>query len=123
MTGSAGSKQEYPNELLNAHRIEDGRLYLPVEQVIEGLEELLFELGAFEETGTPYDPSRMREYGNFIGAMDQEELHEEMENHPNLTVSSAAKQIDPEYKPRTESTFECLQYLTQEIASSSLMGE
>lgn len=119
MTESNGSEQEYPDELLNAHRIEDGRLYLPVEKVMEGLEELLFEMGLFEETGDPYGPSRMREYRDFIRMMDQEELYEGMKNHPNSMVSSAAKQINPEYKPRTESTFEFLQYSTQEIASNS----
>ena len=123
MTESDSSEQEYPDELLDAHRIEDGRLCLPVEKVMEGLEELLFEMGTFEETGNPHDLSRMREYGDFIRVMDQEELYEEMKTHPNSTITSAAKHLDPEYKPRTESTFDHLQYLTQEIASNSPMFE
>ncbi|EMA56816.1 hypothetical protein [Halococcus thailandensis] len=116
MTGSDSSEQEYPDELLDAHRIEDSRLFVPMEKVMEGLEELLFEMGTFEETGNPHNLSRMREYGDFIRTMDQEDLYEEMKSHPNSTVSSSAKHIDPEYKPRTESTFEQLQYVTQEIA-------
>ena len=123
MTESDSSEQEYPDELLDAHQIEDGRLYLPVEKVMEGLEELLFEMGAFEETGNSHDLSRIREYGDFIRVMDQEELYEEMKAHPNSTVSSAAKHIDPEYKPRTESTFEFLQYLTQEMAPNPPVSE
>ena len=123
MTESADPTQEYPDELLDAHRIEDGRLYHPVEQVLKGLEALLFERGTFEEMRNPYDLSRMQEYGDFIGEMHQEELYNEMADHPDSLISSAAKQIDPEYKPRTESTFECLLYLTQEIASNSSVGE
>ena len=120
MAESTDSEQEYPDELLDASRIEDGRLYVPSDFVIEGLEELLFELEVFEETGDAYSMTRMQEYGDYIGTMSQEELYHEMKNHPNPAVSSAGKHLDPEYKPRTESTFEYIQYLTQEVAPKTL---
>lgn len=116
MAESTNSEQEYPDELLDAHRIEDSRLYVPSDFVIEGLKELMFEMEIFEETGDAYNMARMQVYGEYLGTMSQEELYQEMKYHSNSTVSSAAKHLNPEHKPRTESTFEYILYLTQEIA-------
>lgn len=107
---------QYPEELIHAHRIEDDRLYTPVEFVLEGLEILLVERNQLNETGEPYSMDRLKAYGDFIGSMEQEELFDEMTGHTDSTVRSGAKQLDPQHTPRTKTTFEFLVRMTQETA-------
>ena len=76
MAESPDSKPEYPDELLDAHQIEDGRLSVPSDFVIEGLEALMFEMEVFEETGDAYNMARMQVYGEYLGTVSQEELYE-----------------------------------------------
>ena len=113
---SSESDQQYPYELLEAHRVENGRLYTPVDIVFEALEELLVERERLIETGAPYSMGRIEAYGDFIGSMDQEDLYQAMEGHSNSTVAAAAVQIDSDYSPQTRSTFEYLVSMTQEAA-------
>lgn len=113
---SSESDQQYPDELLEAHRVENGRLYTPVDLVFEALEELLVERERLNETGTPHSMDRLEAYGEFIGSMNQEDLFQELEGHSNPTIAAAAVQIDPDYSPRSRSTFEYLVSMTQEAA-------
>ncbi|WP_222913852.1 hypothetical protein [Natrinema sp. SYSU A 869] len=43
------SDEEYPQELLDAHYIEDSRVHRPADNVIHGLEALLVEKGCFRK--------------------------------------------------------------------------
>lgn len=108
------SDEEYPQELLDAHYIEDSRLHHPADNVIHGLEALLVEEGVFQEMSPGEFPAcdRWGKISEYIKPRSQEELYQEMRQHDDPVVSSAAKYINPEWKPQTKYTFEIIQMAT-----------
>lgn len=118
MDGTA-SEDDYPKELTDAHHIEDGRLHTPLDNVLASLEALLEEKGILQKDDSDLDiPSadRMVAIDDYICSRSQKELYEELRAQDDSAISSGAKHLDPEWKPRTESTYETLKLCTSQIA-------
>ncbi len=56
--------------------------------------------------------NRWWKISEYIEPRSQEELYQEMRQHDDPVVSSAAKYINPEWKPQTKYTFEIIQMAT-----------
>lgn len=111
---TSDENQDYPQELLDAHQIEDGVAHYPIEDVLIGLECHLYKKGVFynhDPEAIP-DSDRWLTIGDYIRSYSQEELYQELQEQDSPVITSGSKHLDPEWKPRTESTYELLQYLT-----------
>lgn len=109
------AEKDYPKELLDAHYIEDSRLHVPVHDVLVSLEALLEKKGIFQvsDRDTDIPPAdRVQSIGDYIRPRSQKELYEELQAQDESAISSGAKHLDPEWKPRTESTYETLKLFT-----------
>jgi hypothetical protein len=63
------------------------------------------------------DLDRWLTIGDYIRSYSQEELYQELQEHDSHVITSGATQLDPEWKPRTKSTYELLRslYLTPSV--------
>lgn len=100
----ADEEWDYDEELLESHQISNGRLHLPLDDVVDALEELLED--DLPEGQTPEAiEARDDVIADYLREKSQEELFHELQTHPNSTISSAAKHLDPQLGPRSESTY------------------
>ena len=112
------TERDYPQELLDAHYLEDSVLHVPVEDVLASLEALLEKKGELKvsDRDTDVPPAdRMGSMDDYIQSRSQKELYEELKAHDESAISSGAKHLDPEWKPRTESTYETLNLITSKM--------
>lgn len=120
MKGPTDSNEDYPQELLDAHRIEDGVLHVPAEDVLEALERLLKKKKSRQSESENQthnaQKARILEIGDYVHSRSQEELYEELRAQDDPSISSAAKHLDPEWTPRTKSTYELIKLYTSSMA-------
>jgi hypothetical protein len=125
MGESTASGEDYPQELLDAHYIEDGVHHVPAHDVIEALEEMLRKKDILpsepENQSLKTHTARILTMDDYIRGRSQEELYNELRTQDDPSISSAAKHLDPQWTPRTKSTYEFIQLYTSTIANFESM--
>ena len=125
MGDSTASESDYPQELLDAHYIEDGVHHVPAQDVIEALEKVLRKKDILppesENQSLEIHAARILTIGDYVRKRSQEELYNELRTQDDQSISSAAKHLDPQWTPRTKSTYEFIQLYTSTIGNFESM--
>lgn len=115
-------ENNYPQELLDATYIEDGYLHTSLEITLESIKQLIRDHGIRSEADDTVEAERGLELAvhYYIANKSQQEIYEELYNHPNENVAEGAKHLDPRWKPLTKSNYDLLCTHTSKMAELNL---